>query len=101
MISFILFPLTLGAKFEFYYIENGLLNSLSTLMLFGKRYQGGQVENGCITGVVQEGLSLSTPSSIQYTCIFEGLVNMIVFNMNDYIPKKNKNVMKEKGGKNY
>ena len=66
-----------------------------------KRYQGGQVENGCITEVVQEGLSLSTPSSIQYTCIFEGLVNMIVFNMNDYIPKKNKNVMKGKGGKNY
>ena len=26
---------------------------------------------------------------------------MIVFNMNDYVPKKNKNVMKEKGGKNY
>ena len=40
--------------------------------------------------MVQEGLSLSTPSSFQDTCSIEGLVNMIVFNMNDYIPKKKK-----------
>ena len=64
-------------------------------------YQGRQIENSCITGVVQEGLSLSTPSSFQDTCSIEGLVNMIVFIMNDYIPKKNKDVMKGKGGKNY
>ena len=58
-------------------------------------------ENSCIIGVVQEGLSLSTPSASQYTCSIEGLVNMIVLNMNDYMPKKNINVMKGKGGKNY
>ena len=45
-------------------------------------------ENSCIIGVVQEGLSLSTPSASRYTRSIEGLVNMIVLNMNDYIPKK-------------
>ena len=67
----------------------------------GKLYQGRQIENSWIAGVVQEELSLSTPSSFQDTCSIEGLVNMIVFNMNDYVPKKNKDVMKGKGGKNY
>ena len=65
-------------------------------MLFdNKWYQGTcrQVENSCIIGVVQEGLSLSTPSVSQYTCYSEGLVSMIVLNVNDYIPKKKKTNM--------